>query len=162
MRQQTACRGRWCVFPPVSLQVSLPEIGPLFWCRSATVLRWHVSSSCTRFDRIRKSHLCRAQLCSCDCVYGVACHTDCKLCKPCPAVYNASFSPGLGCPNCTAPPPPPPAPPPPSPSPPPAPGGTPCIRFGHAIAADHPVDATITQGSISHTWSRSELKNSKQ
>eukprot|EP01052_Picozoa_sp_SAG31_P044413 SAG31_NODE_7731_length_1607_cov_1.060345_2_plen_202_part_01 len=73
----------------------------------------------------------------------------CKACKPCPPVYNASFSPG---PNCTTKCRKPPLPPPPPPPPPP-PGGTPCIRFGNAVAASNAIDAEISQGAISHTWS---------
>lgn len=75
----------------------------------------------------------------------------CKVCKPCPPVYNASFNPGPGCGNCTRPPPPPPPPPPPSP-PSPKPGGQPCIRFGNAIASDGVVDATISQDGVTHSW----------
>jgi len=92
----------------------------------------------------------------------------CKQCKPCkgcflecgvaisltrnasplgPSPYNSSFSPGPGCPKCHKPPAPPPPPPPP-----PAPGGTPCLRFGNAVPSDQIVDATITQGAVSHTW----------
>eukprot|EP01052_Picozoa_sp_SAG31_P035878 SAG31_NODE_4389_length_3277_cov_7.853682_4_plen_316_part_00 len=59
----------------------------------------------------------------------------CKLCTPCPLVYNSTFDPGPGCPSCLKPPPSPPAPPPSPPPPPPAPGGTPCIRFGNAVAS---------------------------
>ena len=33
-----------------------------------------------------------------------------------------------------------------------APGGQPCIRFGNAVASDGIVDATITQDSVTHTW----------
>ena len=74
----------------------------------------------------------------------------CKACKPCPPVFNASFDPGQ---NCSAPKCPKPAPSPsPSPPPPAPPGGTPCIRFGNAIASDDVIDATITQGAVSHTW----------
>ena len=61
--------------------------------------------------------------------------------------------PGAGCPKCPKPAPAPPPPPPPPPPPTPPPGGTPCIRFGNAIPSTHAVDATITQGSISHKWS---------
>ena len=75
----------------------------------------------------------------------------CAQCLPCPAVYNASFQPGEGCPNCPKPPPSPPPPPTPPPPPPP-PTGTPCIRFGNAVASDNILDATITQGAISYTW----------
>ena len=76
----------------------------------------------------------------------------CAACTPCPSAPNASFRPGPGCPNCTKPPLPPPTPP--TPPPPPAPAqGTPCIRFGNAVPSSSIVDATITQGSISHTWS---------
>jgi hypothetical protein len=77
----------------------------------------------------------------------------CKQCKPCPSPYNSSFSPGPGCPKCVKPPVPPPPPAPPAPPPPPAPGGTPCIRFGNAVPSDNIVDATITQGAVTHTWS---------
>ena len=71
----------------------------------------------------------------------------CHACKVCPKVYNASFSPGPGCPNCTKPIKPPPPPPPLS--------TNPCIRFGHAIPVDNHVDAEIVQeedSSITHTW----------
>ena len=74
----------------------------------------------------------------------------CKVCQPCPAIYNASFSPGPGCPNCTKPDKPPPPPPPPPPTP--KPGGQPCIRFGNTIANAGVVDATITQDSTTYTW----------
>jgi len=70
----------------------------------------------------------------------------CHSCKLCPTVYNASFHPGAGCPNCTKPVHPPPPPPPLS--------TNPCIRFGHAIPVDNHVDAMIVQDSdpsISHT-----------
>ena len=72
----------------------------------------------------------------------------CHACELCPKVYNASFHPGPGCPNCTKPVNPPPPPPPLS--------TNPCIRFGHAIPVDNHVDAMIVQDddpSISHTWS---------
>jgi len=49
----------------------------------------------------------------------------CHSCKLCPKVYNATFHPGPGCPNCTKPVNPPPPPPPLS--------TKPCIRFGHSI-----------------------------
>ena len=71
----------------------------------------------------------------------------CHSCKLCPAVYNASFHPGPGCPNCTKPVNPPPPPPPLS--------TNPCIRFGHTIPVTNHVDAMIVQDSdpsISHTW----------
>ena len=77
----------------------------------------------------------------------------CKLCTPCPPIYNSSFSPGVGCPNCTKPPKPQPPPLPPPVPPPPPPGGTPCIRFGNAIASPNSLDATITQGTTIYTWS---------
>ena len=77
--------------------------------------------------------------------------SDCKVCKPCPTPYNSTFQPGPGCPKCPKPKPTPPPPPPPLPPPPPS-TGTPCIRFGNAIASDHIVDATITQGTTTHTW----------
>ena len=53
----------------------------------------------------------------------------CEACLPCPKIYNASFHPGAGCPNCTKPIHPPPPPPPLS--------TNPCIRFGHAIPVDN-------------------------
>jgi|EP01047_Picozoa_sp_COSAG01_P069680 hypothetical protein len=70
----------------------------------------------------------------------------CHACKVCPKVYNASFSPGPGCPNCTKPIKPPPPPPPLS--------TNPCIRFGHTIPVDDHVDAEIVQEedpTITHT-----------
>lgn len=76
----------------------------------------------------------------------------CKACTPCPSAFNSSFHPGPGCPNCTQPRPAPPRPPPaPSPGPSP-PTGTPCIRFGNAIASGNAIDATISQGGVTHTW----------
>ncbi len=78
---------------------------------------------------------------------------DCKVCKPCPTPYNSTFQPGPGCPKCPEPKPTPPPPPPPPPPSPPPPTGTPCIRFGNAIASDNIIDATITQGTTTHTWS---------
>ena len=74
----------------------------------------------------------------------------CTACAPCPGAFNSSFHPGPGCPTCTKPPPAPPAPPPAPPPPPPT--GTPCLRFGNAIASGNAIDATISQGSVSHTW----------
>ena len=80
----------------------------------------------------------------------------CAACTPCPHAPNASFHSGSGCPNCTRPSGPPhPAPPtPPTPTPTPTPPkGSPCIRFGNTIPSSNVVDATITQGDTSHTWS---------
>eukprot|EP01043_Picozoa_sp_COSAG02_P058348 COSAG02_NODE_7246_length_3098_cov_4.532844_3_plen_225_part_00 len=80
----------------------------------------------------------------------------CAACAPCPHVVNASVHSGSGCPNCTrpsGPTPPPPLPPPPTPPPAP-PGGSPCIRFGNTIPSSNVIDATVTQGDTSHTWSK--------
>ena len=73
----------------------------------------------------------------------------CAACAPCPNAPNASCHPGTGCPNCTRPsgPAPPPAPKPPQP-----PAGSPCIRFGNALPSSNVLDATITQGTVRHTW----------
>jgi len=70
----------------------------------------------------------------------------CNHCPKCPP-------PGAPPSNATRPPECPPCPKPPPPPPPAPPGGQPCIRFGHAIPTTEDVDITITQGSVTYTWS---------